>query len=126
MTDAKKLLLRKKGKAPALDELAIIGAFKAFDKNNDGYISLRELKEVMQSLGENLNDTEIKNMMAAADENNDGRISFEEFDSMIKQGLKIKENRDETRLNLINSSVESGKSTIETKNNALLWPHLAP
>lgn len=36
MPDKKKLPVRKKGKASALDELAIIGAFKAFDKNNDG------------------------------------------------------------------------------------------
>lgn len=103
----------------------------------------------MQSLGENLNDMEIKSMMAAADENNDGRISFEgfffilqrnnyfskyflcifkleEFDSMIKQGLKIKGSRDETRLNVINSSIEDIKLSNGVTETILLWPHLAP
>lgn len=58
-------------------------AFELFDKDKDGKISPIELKEVMQSLGENLTDQDVKDMIAEADQNGDGYINFNEFKRMM-------------------------------------------
>ena len=42
-------------------------AFRVFDKNNDGFISHEELKSMMSSLGENLSDKEVNEMIRQAD-----------------------------------------------------------
>jgi calmodulin len=52
-------------------------AFKVFDKNNDGYISESELREVMDQLGENLSDVEIYEMITEADEDGDGKVDYQ-------------------------------------------------
>lgn len=57
--------------------------FKAFDKNDDGFISEQELSEVMSKLGEKLSPEEIKDMMREADVNKDGQIDFTEFKKLI-------------------------------------------
>lgn len=57
----------------------ILQAFKTFDKNGDGYITLEELRWAMTNLGEKLNDAELMEMIQAADVDGDGRLNFEEF-----------------------------------------------
>jgi calmodulin len=42
-------------------------AFRVFDKDGNGYISAAELRDVMTSLGENLSDIEIDEMIREAD-----------------------------------------------------------
>lgn len=51
-------------------------AFRVFDKDGNGYISKSELKSVMHSLGEKLNDQEIEEMIRAADADKDGAINY--------------------------------------------------
>lgn len=58
--------------------------FAVFDKDGDGYISVDELKQALNNLGERLTNEELKAMMEAADEDGDGRINFAEFNSMMK------------------------------------------
>ncbi|KAJ2449340.1 hypothetical protein EV183_004949 [Coemansia sp. RSA 2336] len=67
------------------EEDDLVMSFKMFDKNGDGSISREELKEVMKSLGEDLSEKEIDDMLAEADVNNDNVISFEEFRAMMSQ-----------------------------------------
>ena len=64
-----------------IDELK--ACFEKFDKNGDGQISEEELKELMNEIGEKLNEKEIKDMMKDADTNKDGFIDFEEFKQLI-------------------------------------------
>lgn len=52
-------------------------AFKVFDKDGSGTISADELKAVMRSLGENLTDAEIDEMVREADKDNNGTIDCE-------------------------------------------------
>ncbi|KAJ2773363.1 hypothetical protein IWQ56_001023 [Coemansia nantahalensis] len=59
-------------------------AFNVFDKDGNGRISKTELRQVMVSLGENLNDDEIDAMFGEADTNKDDAISFDEFKAMMK------------------------------------------
>ncbi|CAL4944056.1 unnamed protein product [Urochloa decumbens] len=54
-------------------------AFDVIDKDQDGYISATELRQVMTNLGEKVTDQEVEEMMREADTDGDGRVSFEEF-----------------------------------------------
>lgn len=49
-------------------------AFNVFDKDGSGTISASELRDVMKSLGENLTDAEIDEMIREADKDNNGTI----------------------------------------------------
>jgi calmodulin len=49
-------------------------AFDVFDKDGSGTISADELRQVMKSLGENLTDAEIDEMIKEADKDRNGTI----------------------------------------------------
>merc|ERR1712209_243940 len=61
----------------------ISAAFKKFDANNDGAISVQELKNGLRSTGVKFNDQEIEVIFAVADLNGDGEISEAEFDNLM-------------------------------------------
>lgn len=58
-------------------------AFSVFDKDGSGKISGDELRQIMKSLGEDLTDDEIQQMIREADTNGDGEIDYEEFVRML-------------------------------------------
>ncbi|CAD5187760.1 calmodulin-like protein 8 isoform X2 [Musa acuminata AAA Group] len=58
-------------------------AFKVFDKDQNGFISATELRNVMISLGEKLTDEEVAQMIREADLDGDGQVNFEEFVKMM-------------------------------------------
>ncbi|XP_028306507.1 calcium-binding protein 4 isoform X2 [Gouania willdenowi] len=59
-------------------------AFKQFDSNGDGKISLDELKEGMKNLlGEKLKKGELEEILGDIDLNKDGTIDFDEFVMML-------------------------------------------
>ncbi|XP_061899381.1 calcium-binding protein 2-like [Entelurus aequoreus] len=61
-------------------------AFKEFDSNGDGQISLTELREAMKKLmGEQLTNREINEILRDADLNGDGLVDFEEFVRMMSR-----------------------------------------
>ena len=68
-------------------------AFEVFDKDGSGTISAEELRQVMKSLGENLTDQEIDEMIAEADKDKNGSIdckfsaSFRYLVCPLKEGL---------------------------------------
>ena len=51
-------------------------AFKVFDKDGNGLISLHELRQVMSNLGEKLTDEELDEMIREADIDGDGHIDY--------------------------------------------------
>ena len=53
--------------------------FDQFDKDKDGKISDKELKNAMVSMGQSPTDDEISEMMREVDLNQDGKIDFDEF-----------------------------------------------
>jgi len=64
-------------------EKAVAKAFAKYDVDGDGYITPKELRETMLSVGENFTDKEVQGMIDAADKDNDGRISYAEFCAMM-------------------------------------------
>ena len=58
-------------------------AFKVFDTDGSGEITATELGKVMQSLGKNPTEAELKKMIHEVDINFSGTIDFEEFKTLM-------------------------------------------
>jgi uncharacterized protein YneF (UPF0154 family) len=56
------------------NESELKAAFAVFDRDGSGTISAEELRNVMKSIGENLSQKEIDEMIKEADANGDGNI----------------------------------------------------
>ena len=63
----------------------ILKAFKLFDDDNTGAISVKNLRRVARELGENLQDDELQAMIDEFDKDEDGMINENEFLSIMKQ-----------------------------------------
>jgi len=57
----------------------LIECFKVFDKNGIGFISASELKHIMMTYGEVLNEEEANEMIAEANVDKNGLINYKEF-----------------------------------------------
>ncbi|KAM4052367.1 centrin-3 [Anomaloglossus baeobatrachus] len=58
-------------------------AFKLFDDDDSGRISLRNLRRVARELGENMTDEELRSMIEEFDKDGDGEINLQEFISIM-------------------------------------------
>ncbi|EFJ28056.1 hypothetical protein SELMODRAFT_94292 [Selaginella moellendorffii] len=54
-------------------------AFRYFDANGDGKISVAELGGVLKSLGENPSEEDLRTMVREVDADGDGFVDFDEF-----------------------------------------------
>ena len=86
-------------------------AFEAFDKDGNGSITVRELGTVMRSLGQNLSEAEIKEMIDIVDEDKNGTIDFQEFLHLIARKLKLVR-KEEQLLDAINILDKDGNGKI--------------
>ncbi|KAL0476524.1 squidulin [Acrasis kona] len=57
----------------------IKAAFDICDNDQNGFIDLEELKEVLKALGESATDQQAKELMKEIDTDGNGLISIEEF-----------------------------------------------
>ena len=60
-------------------------AFKLFDEDGTGKISLRNMRRISKELGENLSDDELQAMIDEFDKDQDGEICEGEFMYIMKQ-----------------------------------------
>ena len=63
----------------------ILKAFKLFDEDGTGKISFINLKKVAETLGENLTDEELQEMIEEADRDGDNEIDQDEFFRIMKK-----------------------------------------
>ena len=59
--------------------------FKQFDKNQDGQITIEDLRALMEELGEALSEEELQEMINVASMETDGKVNFEEFTKVLYQ-----------------------------------------
>lgn len=87
--------------------------FRAFDRNADGYITVKEIKKTMKDLGETLTDKQAKEMLKTADANGDGKLSREEFRTLFQYITRT-------------ASSPSSPSTETSPNRNLFKEHIEP
>lgn len=78
-------MMKERKKEEEFNEEELSDVFKVFDKDNSGFISASELKEVSSKLGRNLTDEDVKEMMKETDLDEDGKISYEEFVKLMSK-----------------------------------------
>ncbi|KAK7330224.1 hypothetical protein VNO77_24412 [Canavalia gladiata] len=61
----------------------LLGVFKCFDRDGNGYISAAELAGAMAKMGQPLTYRELTEMIKEADTDGDGVISFNEFATIM-------------------------------------------
>lgn len=61
------------------EEEELLQAFGIFDRNEDGYITADDLRQLMNFWGEKITDKEAEEMLNRADEDEDGKLNYEEF-----------------------------------------------
>eukprot|EP00331_Platyophrya_macrostoma_P019872 CAMPEP_0176467696 /NCGR_PEP_ID=MMETSP0127-20121128/38604_1 /TAXON_ID=938130 /ORGANISM="Platyophrya macrostoma, Strain WH" /LENGTH=116 /DNA_ID=CAMNT_0017861029 /DNA_START=139 /DNA_END=489 /DNA_ORIENTATION=- len=81
--DFLELMTVKMAERDPLDEIR--KAFKLFDDDDSGKISLKNLRRVAKELGETMNDDELQEMIDEADRDGDGEINEEEFIRIMKK-----------------------------------------
>lgn len=64
-------------------EAELRAAFDVFDHDKDGAISADELRAMLKSLGDEMNDQEINDLIREADTDGDNNISFAEFKNIM-------------------------------------------
>ncbi|OWF37073.1 calmodulin-like [Mizuhopecten yessoensis] len=58
--------------------------FKLFDKDDKGYLTLKELKHILQDLGKNsFTDEEVNELIKEGDVNEDGHLDYDEFVKLL-------------------------------------------
>ncbi|KAI7970225.1 hypothetical protein EIK77_008452 [Talaromyces pinophilus] len=77
-----------KGKATD-EEAELRAAFEVFDQDGSGTISADEMRRVMKSIGEELTDAEIDEMIKEADTDGNGTIDCESPDCFQFQDLRL-------------------------------------
>ena len=66
-------------KVNVLEEDEVIAAFKSFDVDHDGSISMQEFKTILTKLGDRFTDEECMAVFREADLDHDGRLDYHEF-----------------------------------------------
>ncbi len=67
-----------------IQEKKLMEAFMICDCNGDKFVTFSELKRIMQEVGENLKDSQIKAMLKEVDMDLDNKIDFKEFIMLMK------------------------------------------
>ncbi len=66
--------------------------WKHYDKNQDGHLSIKEIKRLMKDIlhEKNVKTSQVKQLIADLDQNNDGMLSKKEFTNLIEKMIPPK------------------------------------
>ena len=70
-------------------------AFDIFDKDKDGYITIKELDQIMKNLGQSPTESELQDMINEVDIDGSGTIDFRDFLEVMMKRLKETDSEDE-------------------------------
>ena len=70
-------------------------AFNIFDKDKDGYITTKELGDIMKNLGQSPSEAELQDMINEVDIDGNGTIDFKEFLGLMARKMRDYDNEDE-------------------------------
>jgi calmodulin len=70
-------------------------AFEIFDKDKDGYITIKELGEIMTNLGHKPSDAELQDMINEVDIDGNGNIDFKEFLGLMARKMRDADTEEE-------------------------------
>jgi len=65
------------------DERELKEAFRVLDKSNKGVIDVKDLKWILKSLGDDLTEEEIEDMITETDTDGSGTVDYEEFRNLM-------------------------------------------
>ncbi|KAK3603085.1 hypothetical protein CHS0354_015781 [Potamilus streckersoni] len=74
-------------------------AFRYFDKNDEGYVAVSDLRAAMRAMGQNPTDTELQDMMEelqVAPDDDEG-IRFQDFLKIVSRKLNDQDSEEELR-----------------------------
>ena len=54
----------------------LLYAFKKFDTDNSGTITVQELRQILAKVGQHFSEEQIANLIGTVDSDNDGKLSF--------------------------------------------------
>lgn len=63
-------------------------AFEIFDRDQDGYITIKELADIMRNLGNPPTEGEIQDMINEVDIDGNGNINFQEYISLMARRMR--------------------------------------
>jgi len=105
-------------------------AFKAFDLDNNNYVGASELRQVYSSLGEDVTDEEIDEMINMVDGDGDGQVSLSEFSKMIFRYAAMAPDARETETKEHEQGQEedysSDESNVEENESSKTMGHVVP
>ena len=70
-------------------------AFEIFDKDKDGFITIKELGEIMKNLGQNPTEAELQDMINEVDIDGNGNIDFKEFLGLMARKMRNTDSEEE-------------------------------
>jgi calmodulin len=70
-------------------------AFEIFDKDKDGYITIKELGEIMKNLGQSPTEAELQDMINEVDVDGNGNIDFKEFLGLMARKMRDTDTEEE-------------------------------
>merc|ERR1711988_1986491 len=74
--------MQAKTQDPEGEEI-IMEAFKIMDTDGSGALSHAEMRDVLQHLGEKMDDDEIQDLITAVDQDGDGEVDLKEFLAVV-------------------------------------------
>lgn len=93
----KRDLIRANSSLDNVDVEGYTKVFKEFDRDGDGHISSRDLRKLLEKLGEVVNENQLRDLISEVDIDNNSMIELNEFlqvsiNSLRNRGCKLRIN----------------------------------
>jgi len=113
------LQMMSKQQKKGLTQDILKDAFRIFDKDDDGFISVEELRSIMKNMGDKMTDQELDEMLDTADTKRDGLVNYSEFVMLLsKDSKKSSKGKGKKRTKKTSQSQSNKKEMTKSASNA--------